>query len=219
MTLLLLRADTDDLKVATDFKLDPEHHVQEIRGRILAYDEEGPVEYEDVGRFLCYRVDIGRAMDNDIPFFEVFDAHSDYLVEFFKAIYKNGWCFRRFIEEEFEGETGMSPSLFIIAQIGITAKWRGKFVGLQAMTSLMHWYAGNAAIAAMKVVPLQFGHSEIEGLSGEHLNLDLGRFTKDQKTATRKLFDHFANIGFVRLPNTPFALASTLCLRNKLDVE
>lgn len=122
------------------------------------------------------------------------------------------------------GADSRSPSLIpctanapgVIGQVGFTLRFRRMLPA--SSTTAISMICGTTS-SSNSPVPLQFGHSELEGPSGERLNLDLGRFTKDQKTATQKLFNHFANIGFVRLPNTPFALASTLRLRNKLDVE
>jgi hypothetical protein len=118
MTMLMLQTDPEDLMAV----IDTETHVREIKGRIQVVHEDGPVEFEDVGRFRCYQVDVGRAMNNDIRPIDVFDAHSSLVCDYYEALYTNspsGFC--EFISEKFD-EVCLSPSLFSALPCG-AALW------------------------------------------------------------------------------------------------
>lgn len=97
-----------------------------------------------------------------------------------------------------------SQNLLIIDRIEVLPRYRGKHYGLQAMHLILEHLSMGCRLAAIKPYPLQFeGANPLGESSAWRTKLQLESFPRHQASATRRLREHYARLGFVLVKGTP----------------
>lgn len=191
--------------------LSPECLVYEYDGEIFAVDSDSEVL---IGKCRAIYVDVARAMAEGIDLYDVFDAHSSSLEEYYCHIF-NG---NDFLEDEDEPSSIFSDALndllngnivaynlLILDRVELLPEYRGKFIGLSVMRYVMARFSQGAGIIALKAFPLQFEKGLITPEEKQwQMKLQLDAFTRNKKQAQKKLVNLYRDLGFRPLPKSPY---------------
>ncbi|MGH8565608.1 MAG: hypothetical protein ACREXW_16550 [Gammaproteobacteria bacterium] len=151
-----------------------------------------------------------RAVNEGTHIFDVLDAHSSHLVEYFEPIFgTNAPDFSnrlmRLLKHDLVGS-----NLLVLDRLEVLPQYRGQQVGLDVMRHMLRRFSAGAGAVAIKPFPLQF---EVSPPGDDEMKwreeLQLERLPKDKRLATSKLCDYYKKLGFIRLGRTPFMVRAT----------
>jgi len=186
---------------------DPDDFIYETSGDLFSVDDNDGREF--VGKFRLYYVDVERAINEGMPLFNVFDAHS-HIVEYYDAVFgSNAPDFSDRLIKLLNHDV-LGSNVLVLDRLEILPQYRGSKLGLSIMRHMIRRFAAGAAIVAIKPFPLQF---EVEPSSGDErkwrTDLGLVQLPKDKRVATKKLCDYYSKLGFLRISRTPFMVRAT----------
>jgi GNAT superfamily N-acetyltransferase len=162
-------------------------------GQILdsANPEDAGEESADiiVGRIEASRVYVALAVEHDENVADVFDSHSDEMLDFFEALFEADTDdLKEGISEQTSG-----PDVLLVESIEILPQYRGKGLGLKALRRTMEFLGGGCAATAIKALPVRY-YASSEDDWGKRMQPD--RFEPDRDQAAAKLRDYWAQLGF-----------------------
>jgi len=95
--------------------------------------------------------------------------------------------------------------VLILDRLEILPKFRGKCAGLAVMAEMIRRFSPGAALVAIKPFPLQFEPAPSSDDEKKwRRDLGLAELPEGKRIATKKLFDYYSRLGFLRLGRTPF---------------
>lgn len=163
-----------------------------------------------VGRFCVQYVDVGRAMNEYEPIFDVLDCYSSSTVEYYEPIFgSNAPNFSDAVEDISEGAID-GCNLLILDRLEILPQFRGRHLGLRVLRHIMVRFAPGAGIIALKAFPLQLEHEPLDEdeIAWRKL-LAFDSFTQDPKLSKAKLQCYYEKVGFKTLPKSSFMIFAT----------
>jgi GNAT superfamily N-acetyltransferase len=119
------------------------------------------------------------------------DAHSQTTYEGGLAVYQmigRVNAFRPAIRRLFHLEAFDSLNVLLLAQLEIEPPYRGRGIGLTALSRMIKRWGKGCTLAVMKPYPLQYVEKEAED-------------TPDFKNACQKLVRYYAPLGFIKIPS------------------
>jgi len=183
---------------------DPSHYLYETMGEIRQFDDGGENEVL-VGKFGLFYVDIRRASSAGVALFDVCDTDSTTIGYFESLYFPAEPHLNRRASSLLQYDTP-AGNLLIIDRLEVMPKFRGRGIGLRVMAEMIGRFGAGASVVAIKPFPLQF---ETAGsVDGWCASLELNRLPRSIRSATAKLRDHYASLGFVRVPRTPYMIKS-----------
>lgn len=196
----------------SDFN-DAEGYIHEIEGLVTLEGYSGNTLAE-IGSFRAVQVDVEGAMSQHVSVHQVFDIYQE-TWSFYADLY-DGIDFSAKVKKALDCEDEVVPwGLLILSRLTIKREFRGNRFGLEALKCLIQRYRMGAGIIAMKPFPLQF---ENEGENATEPELQ--GFSGSIEACTAKLRKYYGELGFKRIPRTPYmALATIYQLANLDDVE
>jgi GNAT superfamily N-acetyltransferase len=187
---------------------DPDEYVYETSGDILGIDDNGVKQ--PVGKFQVYYVDAEHAIDEGEAIFDVLDAHSSHVAEYFEPVFGSQEPhFNSRILELFDHAV-FGGNLLILDRLEVLPQYRGQGIGLTVLRHMIARFSSGAALVAMKPFPLQFEASPSVGFGDKWQDkMGLSQFPAAEDAATEKLFRYYSKLGFLRLSGTPMMVIST----------
>ncbi len=188
--------------------LESDDFIYETSGKLFSSDDND--ERKLVGKFRTYYVDVERAIDEGEPIFEVLDAHSSHLVEYFEPLFgSEAPDFSNHLLELLDHEV-IGNNLLILDRLEILPQYRGKGLGLSVLRHMIARLSFGASLVALKPFPLQFETtSDTEAEKKWRAMLRLDQLPTDEDAATEKLCQYYKRLGFRRLSGTPMMVMST----------
>lgn len=186
---------------------EPEDYIYTTSGELIRANDDSEAL---AGKFTLHYVDVDRAMDEKMSIFDVFDAYS-HTFEYHDALFgANSPDFSDRLTKTLKHEA-FGGNVLILDRLEILPEYRGRGLGLSVMRRLIKRFSGGAAIVVMKPYPLQF-ESETRDQAKEAWRSELGlaELGRNQRAATKKLFDYYGRLDFVRISGTPFMVRSTM---------
>lgn len=183
-------------------------------GEILVYDpDRDDVSCGSIGGTL---VDVATCVFKGYDPFVVMDDESEALSQVGSSMFDDStspYDFLPWHPEVLQATSGsgigpIGSKLLVIERLIVDAPFRGHHIGIRAMALFMRQLADGCAFMAIKPFPLQFE----DGYRGERTGAKTGpfdEFTVNVKSATRKLHQHYAELGFVDLQGTDLMVLST----------
>lgn len=204
---LALRLDPNDFACA-DFH-DPESFAHTCTGEIIFMGYSGQVRAV-IGRFGVIQVDADGAIVQRVSVFDVFDCSST-TFPYFEALYTRHDSFKEKVLKALDCENEyVTSGLLILDRLEIAPPYRGRGYGIKALRCLIQRFRMGAGLIAMKPFPLQFEGKALD-LSPTDLEArGLARFTRNERVATAKLCRYYGQLGFKKIPRTPFIALSTV---------
>lgn len=185
---------------------EPDDFVYRITGRVLCgtlHEEKDRL----AGRFQIYYADFSTGANYGYSAREVLDAYSDTYAYADVLLARSDEPFSQRLEKLLGYEI-WNPNFLVLDRVEILPRFRGRGLGLLALLSLMERFAAGAGVVGMKPFPLQLEPEPPGGHSAWRKRLQLDKLSRDDRQATRKLQAHYARLGFVRMPHTPFMFRS-----------
>ena len=153
-----------------------------------------------VGRISAGLVLVGRVADAGEDLFEIMDDESSELADYHIALFKADDCdYKDAIRWQFVDVLGLD--LLIINEVAIEATFRGKGLGLLAVSKTIDIFGDNCGLVAMKPFPMQFknyldpGWHPPEGVEDPEIAF---------RAATKKLRSYWSRAGFRRVGGTNY---------------
>jgi hypothetical protein len=185
-------------------------YVVNYYGRIVdsgSEDDDGGAKETLIGRVSGYRVYMGLVWEHNLGPMDVFDAHSQTLLEFYEVLFDHR---TRELKESI-CELSVGPDILIIDKVEILPDYRGSSLGLKAVRRTMEFLGGGCAVTALHAYPIQYDIVD-KGWTNQMRPQD---FKRDKRVAQKKLRDHWAQLGFERIGRTNYmAFAMTNQIRN-----
>jgi hypothetical protein len=192
---------------------DPHNFVTEIKGVINFLDEEE--SYVWAGELLIRKVEIGLAIDAEVPLAFIFDSFDDDLASYYYEFCPEGQNDLTHLEDVIAA--GFGTDLLILDRLEIAPRFRKCNLGLVVMLQAMSDFSGGSFCFATKPFPLQFGL--YKGASAKEKKIKgLDKFEKNESVATRKIKEYWKKIGFFELPGeSDILIASPIVRRPKAE--
>ena len=185
---------------------EPTDYVYEYRGDLVDVGESS--ERTLVGRFGFFYMDLDRATNNGMPWFDVFDTHAS-TISYYEAFYdvRTGHYSRRITN--LLGCEPINSNALILDRLEILPKYRGKKLGLRVLRPMIERFSSGPGVVALKPFPLQLeGGGERNESDEWRKNLRLAEFSSNAKSSTRELMQYYATLGFEKLRGTAFMISS-----------
>jgi hypothetical protein len=191
--------------------------VDQYEGQIFVEEaDEEIVEDKEIfaGKISAERVCLGQALDEHAPFSHLIDV-SQTVMDYCGPLLDGDGEFCTQVEKLFDGDV-YDRDIVLITEVLIKPQFRGSGLGLWAMRLMMTKMSPGAGLIVIKPFPLQFDHNM---LKNQELCREYGitELPKKKVSATRKLTEYYAKLGFRRLPKTPLMVASTAMRLPSLD--
>ena len=185
---------------------EPDDFVYKITGRVLCGTlHEGKDRL--AGRFRTYYVDFATGANYGYSARDVLDAYSDTYAYAEVLLGRSDDPFSHQLETLLGFEI-WNPNFLVLDRVELLPPYRGRDVGLLTILSLMERFAAGAGVVGMKPFPLQFEPEPRGSHTAWQKRLQLRKLSRDQRHSTEKLQTHYARLGFVSLPRTPFMFRS-----------
>lgn len=183
--------------------------VDEYKGEVFVHepDEDSTEDkYFFAGKISAQRVCLGQAVNENAPAFDVIDV-SQTVMDYCGPLLDGDEEFCSEVQELFD-EQVYDRDIVLITEVLIKPQFRGSGLGLWAMRLMMTKMSPGAGLIVIKPFPLQFDRNT---LKNQELCTEYGitELPKQKVSATRRLTDYYARLGFRRLPKTPLMVAST----------
>lgn len=188
--------------------LEPDDFIYETSGNLFGINDNDDRKF--VGKFRAYYVDVERAIDKEEPIFDVLDAHSSHLAEYFEPIFgSEAPDFSNRLLELLDHEV-LGNNFLILDRLEVLPQYRGKGLGLSVLRHMIARFSSGAALVAIKPFPLQFETApSIEAEKKWRARLKLDQLPTDEDVATEKLCQYYGKLGFLCLSGTPMMVMST----------
>lgn len=203
--LILLRWESESSTFQYE---DPDGFIYETAGDIHVGDDVD--ELQLAGKFRIYYVDVDGAVDDGESMFEVLDAHSRAIVEYYDPLFSpESNSFNDRVLELVEHEV-VGGNLLILDRLEVLPRYRGGGIGLEIMKHMIRRFSAGTGIIAIKPFPLQFEVSDSNGIEqGWRAELALEKLPRNEKAATGKLREYYGRVRFVPVPDSPIMIRAT----------
>jgi len=187
------------MTIPTDLDGEADQYIVHYWGQILdsADSEDAGAESADVivGRVDLSRVHMGLVAEHGESVVEVFDAHSDDIVEFCEALFDVD------TEELKDGisEQTSGSDLLLVESIEILPQYRGKALGLKVLRRLMEFLGGGCAVVAIKARPVRYTDPADVDWSRR---MQPAMLEASPDEAPQRLREYFSRLGFERVEGT-----------------
>lgn len=187
---------------------EPDGYIYETSGDVHVVDDSD--ESQLAGKFKIYYVDVEGAVNHGEPLYDVLDAHSRATAEYFDPLFSpDDGTFNERVLELVDYEI-VDANLLILDRLELLPQFRGHGLGLTIMQHMIRRFSSGAAIIALKAFPLQFEAScSVDNEHGWRTELGLDRLSKNEKSATAKLQEHYGRVGFIPVPNSAIMVRAT----------
>jgi GNAT superfamily N-acetyltransferase len=204
-----LAVQAHDIPSASADYNEPSHFVHETDGDVVLSGYSGNV-LAKVGTFRVIQVDAEGALAQHVPVFDVFDQEA-VTFAYFEQLYDEwnygGFSYKDRVLKALRCEDEViSMNLLILDRLEIFPNFRGRGYGLEALQCLIQRFRMGVGLIVMKPFPLQFEDPEPEELASRGLD----GFVGSAAFCTRKLKRYYAQLGFKRIPRTPFMALPTI---------
>lgn len=165
---------------------------------VIKYEATIRHDGEPIGKAVLYKVQLGLAANYGENLFDIFDAHSQGLLEIYVALFDpNTDDIRDKIDRRFEC---LGSDLLIIDNITLDPKWRGLKLGLLALRKLIDLHESDCCLVVCQPYPLE--------------NADT---PEERKAGKLKLRRYIKKLGFRRIGRTEFYGLSTTHVTPKFE--
>jgi GNAT superfamily N-acetyltransferase len=190
-------------------QLEPDEFAYETIGDVVSFDVVDGDEVEVLlGRFRLYYLDFDAALNAGVSAFDVIDSYSataDYYVAFFDDD-ASGFNERLLT---LLNDDVLESNVLVIDRLELLPQYRGKRLGLRAMSALIRRFGAGAGVVAIKPFPLQFeAKTSVGEDSAWRAQLQLEKLSRSEKKSINALRRHYAQLGFAALRGTPFMFRS-----------
>lgn len=177
----------------------PEALMAEYDGDIVRFGDE-----RKAGRVHAYVAEIERARDFGFGALEFLDIDGATWPYHALLSRQAAGSFTPAVNRALNIDDVFNQNLLIIDRVEILPRYRGHDYGLQAMHLMLGHLALGCRLAAIKPYPLQFeGDNPLGEPRTWRRRLQLEKLPTHQATATRRLRQHYARLGFVQVKGTP----------------
>ncbi len=183
---------------------EPSNYVYNIKGKIMALDEDGEVY---AGEILLYYCDLESAFNNGESAFDVMDSVSESTLDCFNELFNydtkelNKDTLIALDDENAEYIYNMN--ILLIDRIEILPKYRGQGLTKKIIEKAITIHGNKTAVITLKVFPLQLEPKELKDPQWER-EMQLDQFESDDELATSSLMQYYRNIGFKQIADTRY---------------
>lgn len=150
-----------------------------------------------IGRISGYRVYMDLVWDHRRSPMDVFDAHSQTLLEFYEVLFDHR---TRELKESI-GDISIGSDILIIDKVEILPDYRGKSIGLKAVRRTMEFLGSGCAVTALHPHPIQYDGKLDKDWTQR---MQPQAFACDKRTAKKKLREYWSRLGFQRIGRTSY---------------
>ena len=206
----LRTASRQDLPLTGTFE---EEDIVELHtGAVVTVDIDINDETE-VGWGSFYIVRLGVALNSGINAFQACDALSQDLMEYASAVLDPA---TGAVQEEIMEQLGYPPGdLLILHMLEMLPAFRGWNIGLLAAQQIID-YHGNGLVL-LRPQPLQF--LDATQRREYYDEMEYSRFLEPREMATRKIRDHWAQLGFKPVDNGDFLALNATLVRDRVTLR
>lgn len=194
------------------FLEEPEDYVNEYRLNLIfepadnENEEDEESERETAGVLVAFKVRTTDALIDKEPIFNVFDAHSQGLLDYYNVLYDPAAReFKRSILDQFHA-LGVSD-LLIIYTCALAPRWRGQNLGWLFVRRAMHLLGSGCELVACDPYPMNEDLADEYSISRDWL-IENGC---DEELASTRLRKYFMGMGFQEVEEH-YLLASIECV-------
>lgn len=192
--------------------LSPESLVYEYEGEIFANDDD---EQICIGKCRAMYVDVARAISEGVDLYELCDAHSGELEEYYSYIFDGedsleyedvnpSSIFSEDLNDLFNGNI-VAYNLLILDRVELIPEYRGKNIGLNVVRYMMARFQQGVGVIALNAFPMQFAKGLLNDEEAQwRKKLQLDALSKNKKKAQKKLVNLYRILGFRPLPQSPY---------------
>lgn len=183
---------------------EPVFYLQRRTGHVTLWDAGRTEDDIRIGDFSIVYVDLDGAGVEGVHAFDVFDTEQA-TFEYYEDLYGDdaGRMKNSVVDIAVIDGVVWSENVLIIERLVLQPEFRGQGLGLAAIRGLILGARGGAGLVLLKPYPLQFEGGG-DPTDEEFIRLEFGSLPKNHRSATAKLFRHYARLGFKRVPKTPF---------------
>lgn len=186
----------------------PDDFIYETSGNLFGIDDND--DRELIGKFRVYYVDVECAINEGEPIFDVRDAHSSHLEEYFEPVFGSEAPDFSNRLLDLLGHEVLGCNLLILDRLEVLPQYRGKGLGLSVLRHMITRFSSGAALVAMKPFPLQFEAAPSSAAEKKwRTRLSLAQLPTDKDVATEKICQYYSKLGFLSLGSTPMMVMST----------
>lgn len=180
--------------------------IRHMDGRIVVTAEDD--HEHEAGLFTATLVDAMSVMDEGVSVFDVFDTSSS-LFEHYLALYDGRTNdFKRSALTAAGCDYAPITNLLSIDRLTLYPEYRGRGLGLVALSEIIRRHRFSSGLIALKPFPLQFEYQNPGRDDQERQRLKLNDFALAQEQATAKLRRYYGRLGFKRAPRTEYMVLS-----------
>lgn len=165
---------------------------------VVRYDATIRHDSAEIGEVVLYKVLLGLATNYGESTFEIFDCHSQELLEIYEALFDLD---TGDIKDEIEGQYAcLGSDLLIVDRVRLEPQWRGLKLGLLALRKLIDIHQSDCRLVVCQPYPLE--------------NADTPAQRRAGKVTLRR---YFKQLGFRRIARTDFYGLSTTYVMPKFE--
>ncbi|RBL89727.1 hypothetical protein [Chitinophaga flava] len=200
---LSMDMEDDFLTINVEYKFSSGIHAPEASDCITEYKavlyagEYADNSFNEYAGEMDFKIiSLGQAEAEGFNIYEMFDTY-EYTFRHSQGFYDFGKrTFKKPVLKEFPDLEFDCSRLCIIETIGIIPKFRGKGIGAKVFKDLV-WRFDNCELFILQPYPLQFEHPKNK--KALLPKLDLGKFEKNKKVATKSLSNYYQSWGFKKI--------------------
>ncbi len=153
----------------------------------------------------------------DVSLFELFDTTQE-LTDLAGAVYnvKKGG-FKKKVCKQFDDALIVNTDILHITHIALEPFARGQRLGQAVIKQIIRDFSSGCSLIAIDPYPLQLQKQGVNTSSKNWTYLHLDEFPKNPAGAIHRLQDHFAELGFELIENSPFMGICPVIIPSKLD--
>ncbi|APR87938.1 hypothetical protein A7982_13287 [Minicystis rosea] len=191
-----------DFRMSIPMPLDgePSQFIVEYCGRILDMGSEDEPEghrTRTAGRIRATRIHVGLAEEHAENLLDVFDAHSQEMLELYEAIFDHE------TDEIWDSvaEKTSGQDVLFVNSIELLPRYRGRRLGLQALQRTMEFLGTGCAVTVVEAHPIDYDQVQDERWVQR---MRLKRFKRDVDAAAKRLRQYWSRLGFKRAGRTNY---------------
>lgn len=170
-----------------------DRYIRDIKMEIYSQDEDGNPQ-KLIGKVEFKIVYIEQAINTGYNLYEIFDSY--------EYTFRHAQDFFDFETEEineaiqkFYNYGLHQPNICLLERIGILPEYRGFKIGAKATKDIIFHFGSGCGLFVIQAYPLQF-ESKNEEQDDWQKQLELGKFSSQEKTAFNQLKNYYKSFGF-----------------------